>query len=333
MAKFDYIVFLRVLEYYSGVLFLTTNRVGVFDEAFTSRIHISLYYPPLGRNPTHQVFEKNMQRIKDRYRKRQKPIDIHESEITKFALDYFDENKQGRWNGRQIRNAFQTALALAELDAHGENEEMNDDGEDKLVKLGRSHFDTVAAAYKGFIEYLQQTYGADFARRARENLWRADTFGLPRAPNPLTTRFREVDPRPTYEPWKSPQYPQDYNYERGGMPYRPQQRGHPDTEYNRYQSHGFGRDAGPSHPRDPTGAGPSGYPHRSTEPMLNPLGSSHSPGPSPGRHNVARHGGPWSEESRAELSEGDYRSSYPREPAYERGPESGPAHLFPTHEP
>jgi SpoVK/Ycf46/Vps4 family AAA+-type ATPase len=36
-------VFLRVLEFYSGILFLTTNRVGTIDEAFKSRIHISLY--------------------------------------------------------------------------------------------------------------------------------------------------------------------------------------------------------------------------------------------------------------------------------------------------
>lgn len=37
-------VFLRVLEYYNGLLFLTTNRVGTIDEAFKSRIHLSLYY-------------------------------------------------------------------------------------------------------------------------------------------------------------------------------------------------------------------------------------------------------------------------------------------------
>src|SRR4051794_28771603 len=30
------------MEYYAGILFLTTNRVGDFDEAFTSRIHVSL---------------------------------------------------------------------------------------------------------------------------------------------------------------------------------------------------------------------------------------------------------------------------------------------------
>lgn len=37
-------VFLRALEYYRGVLFLTTNRVQTFDAAFTSRIHVALHY-------------------------------------------------------------------------------------------------------------------------------------------------------------------------------------------------------------------------------------------------------------------------------------------------
>jgi hypothetical protein len=35
-------IFLRVLEYFQGILFLTTNRVSSFDDAFQSRIHIAL---------------------------------------------------------------------------------------------------------------------------------------------------------------------------------------------------------------------------------------------------------------------------------------------------
>ncbi|KAK6222191.1 hypothetical protein QIS74_04446 [Colletotrichum tabaci] len=35
-------VFLRALEYYDGILILTTNRVGTFDEAFKSRIQLAL---------------------------------------------------------------------------------------------------------------------------------------------------------------------------------------------------------------------------------------------------------------------------------------------------
>ncbi|KAK1990492.1 P-loop containing nucleoside triphosphate hydrolase protein, partial [Colletotrichum falcatum] len=37
--------FLRALEFYDGILVLTTNRVGSFDDAFISRIHVQLYYP------------------------------------------------------------------------------------------------------------------------------------------------------------------------------------------------------------------------------------------------------------------------------------------------
>ncbi|WPH01277.1 Hypothetical protein R9X50_00411500 [Acrodontium crateriforme] len=40
-------IFLRLLEYYEGIMFLTTNRVETFDPAFHSRIHISLKYPDL----------------------------------------------------------------------------------------------------------------------------------------------------------------------------------------------------------------------------------------------------------------------------------------------
>ena len=40
-------IFLRVLEYYEGIMFLTTNRVQTFDAAFQSRIHISLEYHEL----------------------------------------------------------------------------------------------------------------------------------------------------------------------------------------------------------------------------------------------------------------------------------------------
>ena len=36
--------FLRCLEYYKGVLFLTTNRVGAFDDALVSRVNVTMHY-------------------------------------------------------------------------------------------------------------------------------------------------------------------------------------------------------------------------------------------------------------------------------------------------
>lgn len=57
-------MFLRVLEYYSGILFLTTNRVGTMDEAFKSRIHVSLYYAPLTLSQTEKISEVNIEKLR-----------------------------------------------------------------------------------------------------------------------------------------------------------------------------------------------------------------------------------------------------------------------------
>ncbi|KAK3370958.1 P-loop containing nucleoside triphosphate hydrolase protein [Lasiosphaeria ovina] len=40
-------VFLRELEYYDGILFLTTNRLQAFNEAVLSRVHLASRYEPL----------------------------------------------------------------------------------------------------------------------------------------------------------------------------------------------------------------------------------------------------------------------------------------------
>lgn len=35
-------IFLRCMEYYQGIMFLTSNRIEDFDPAFHSRIHLSI---------------------------------------------------------------------------------------------------------------------------------------------------------------------------------------------------------------------------------------------------------------------------------------------------
>ena len=51
-------VFLRQLEYYQGILFLTTNRVQTFDEAVASRIHYGIKYGPLGVNARREIWQR-----------------------------------------------------------------------------------------------------------------------------------------------------------------------------------------------------------------------------------------------------------------------------------
>ena len=43
-------VFLRKVEYYDGVLFLTTNLVHQFDDAILNRIHLVMEYEKIGKD-------------------------------------------------------------------------------------------------------------------------------------------------------------------------------------------------------------------------------------------------------------------------------------------
>lgn len=50
-------VFLRELEYYQGIMFLTTNRVNQIDDAIASRIHLLLKYNSLGLDARRGIWE------------------------------------------------------------------------------------------------------------------------------------------------------------------------------------------------------------------------------------------------------------------------------------
>ncbi|KAL0952268.1 hypothetical protein HGRIS_006558 [Hohenbuehelia grisea] len=53
-------VFLCHVKYYRGILFLTTNRVKAFDEAFLSRIHVALHFHELSLESKTQVWKAFM---------------------------------------------------------------------------------------------------------------------------------------------------------------------------------------------------------------------------------------------------------------------------------
>ncbi|KAF9736630.1 AAA family ATPase [Paraphaeosphaeria minitans] len=50
---------LRALEFYDRILFLTTNRIGSFNDAFVSRIQFQLGYPDLADESRHKLFLTN----------------------------------------------------------------------------------------------------------------------------------------------------------------------------------------------------------------------------------------------------------------------------------
>ncbi|KZL63917.1 aaa family atpase [Colletotrichum incanum] len=54
-----------VMEYYEGILFLTTNKVRSFDEAFKSSMFMALSYPPLTQEQTNRIWEMQMDRTEE----------------------------------------------------------------------------------------------------------------------------------------------------------------------------------------------------------------------------------------------------------------------------
>jgi hypothetical protein len=174
------LVFLRVLDYYDGVLFLTTNRVGSIDEAFKSRIHVSLYYPHLTKKQTEKIWEVNLLRLISIEKEKekmpgQKALRIDWNGIMDYATEHFESNEQdkGRWNGRQIRNAFLIASALARYDKSSA-----DHGQSNHYDLNTSHFKTVAKTGVGFEKYLIEAKGRPDTEIAWAQGFRADHFRL-----------------------------------------------------------------------------------------------------------------------------------------------------------
>ena len=166
-------VFLRTLEYYSGILFLTTNRIGSFDEAFKSRIHISLYYPPLSESQTFEVWTMNLNRLS----KSNRDIYVDRSEIEGFARNHWKDGKP--WNGRQIRNAFQTAVALAEYEFHEKCQKCEQTGDKppKKPALEDRHFKVVAKTSADFDDYLQSVmHGQTYEQKAQSLEIRSDAY-------------------------------------------------------------------------------------------------------------------------------------------------------------
>jgi len=87
-----------MLEYYKGVLFLTTNRVSTFDQAFESRIHLKLHYPDLNIKARKAIWITLLQ-------KSQPPANFNVEEIAELAK--YDIN------GRQIKNTVKTSQLFA----------------------------------------------------------------------------------------------------------------------------------------------------------------------------------------------------------------------------
>ncbi|KAM0228529.1 hypothetical protein ACHAP5_011918 [Fusarium lateritium] len=140
-------VFLRILEYYEGILILTSNRVGTFDEAFKSRIQVAVHYDNLTRRSRKQIWQNFFDMIEEANE------DVNMPELE----NRLDELAAEEMNGRQIRNALLTARQLAKH---------------RKERLGWEHLSQVMKTSAAFNRYLKEVRGHSDEQWAREEMLR-----------------------------------------------------------------------------------------------------------------------------------------------------------------
>ncbi|KAF5609332.1 TOB3 (member of AAA-ATPase family) [Fusarium subglutinans] len=131
--------FLRRMEYFKGLLFLTTNRVGQIDDAFISRVRNGFFRKPV--------------------RERAGKVQIA-SDAKKWVLDTAGETSL---NGRDIRKALQTAITLAEF----ESEEDPDYDALLVTVVTKAHFQKVLEMCSRFRSYVTSIRREDEMKRAQ----------------------------------------------------------------------------------------------------------------------------------------------------------------------
>lgn len=88
-------IFLRLLDYYQGMLFLTSNRPEVIDAAVMSRVMLRLNYPDLTNQARAEIWSN-----------------MAEAAGVEFNVDIIPAMAAWRINGRQIRNLTRLAKML-----------------------------------------------------------------------------------------------------------------------------------------------------------------------------------------------------------------------------
>ncbi len=102
---------LRALEYYAGIVFLTTNLLKDIDQAFLSRIHMHLKYPDLSVSSRLTIWKDILHQKLESFetKKTQEPTSDGEgNDGVPAHVEISDEDlhKLAYWqlNGREIKN-------------------------------------------------------------------------------------------------------------------------------------------------------------------------------------------------------------------------------------
>ncbi|RXW20459.1 hypothetical protein EST38_g5393 [Candolleomyces aberdarensis] len=111
-------IFLRNLEYYQGILILTSNLITHCDPAFESRIHFTICYPSLSMELRERIWKNLISHTSGKDTITQRDIKA----LAKVPM-----------NGRQIRNN----ISVAQSFAAGEQRPLSTSHIDMVMKMGR----------------------------------------------------------------------------------------------------------------------------------------------------------------------------------------------------
>ena len=105
-------MFLRKIEYFEGILFLTTNQIHFIDPAFESRVTLGIRFEDMGRETRGKIWRKLLEELDDPKR------DVKDrlgDGVKSKLLDQVERwsGEEYSLNGRQIRNVVNSAWLLA----------------------------------------------------------------------------------------------------------------------------------------------------------------------------------------------------------------------------
>lgn len=187
-----------------------------------SRVHVTLLYPQLSKADTISLFQMNIDRLKMIEKQRteitQEPeMMIEEGGIIDFAEQHFDDFSYAdmadcRWNGRQIRNAFQIAASLARYEhfvskqdeaagAGGGSGGESSSAAGRGLRLRARHFKQVERATVEYDDFRKKMLGATDTELAQKKEERGPEAG---ARGPPGARRRGAPPPIQRQPQSAP---------------------------------------------------------------------------------------------------------------------------------
>ncbi|KAH6886998.1 hypothetical protein B0T10DRAFT_607806 [Thelonectria olida] len=188
-------MFLDALDNFTGVIFLTTNRVGLIDEAFKVRIHIALAFQPPDEASSMRIWESH---LKQQHEHNGIPVTFKVKDILRFARRHVRKSaSRGRtWNGRQIRNMLEAAIVFAADESRLTLEAPSGPADDstaskrlKEIRVRRKHLRIVVGSANAFESYLEECRGSD-TQRASELSIRMDNFEPPAIGSSKSSKYR-----------------------------------------------------------------------------------------------------------------------------------------------